>query len=86
MPLGYYIVGTDIAAGKYTTYVEAGKSGTVRIYDSYSTYQSDGKYNYFKMRNGNWNVTFSIDDGQVFVVQRGDIYMTKAETTMLTFD
>lgn len=85
VPAGYYIVGTDIAPGKYTAYVPVGNSETVRVYANEDAYLSDGKYDYYEMRNGTWSVTFPLQEGQVFSV-KGTIYMTKAEQTMLTFD
>lgn len=85
VPAGYYIVGTDIAAGKYTSYVPVGNGETVRVYKNEAEYLSDGKYDYYEMRNGNWSITFSLQESQVLVV-KGVVYMTKAEQTMLSFD
>lgn len=88
IPIGNYVVGTDIAAGKYTAYIPIGSNGSLGIYKDAESYTKD-KYNYiskYYLNTDEWNVTFTLENGQLFVVDSGTIYMTKAESKMFTFD
>lgn len=86
VPLGSYIVGTDIQAGRFTAYVPVGGRGTVRIYDSYEKFSAGDYSMYYNLRSGSLNATFELSEGQVMEIREYAVFICKAESKMLTFD
>lgn len=93
VPEGIYIVGKDIAAGRFNGFVEGRNAAQIYIYTDEATYKADEKgyypqtqYEIGIARGQGRQVTFVLEEGNVFIVKNGPLYMNKAESGMLTFD
>ncbi len=93
VPIGNYIVGKDIAAGRFNAFVEGRSGAEIQIYANEETYKEDengrsskAEYAFGITRGEGRQVTFTLEEGNVFIVSEGPVYMNKAQSDMITFE
>ena len=87
IPTGMYIIGEDFPAGKYDAFVKDDQGGEIDIYATQEDYSARKWLMYIKLglENGEGRQSMiKLEDGNVFVISEGPLYMRKTEG--ITFD